>query len=161
MERSQLTYRPVVVHRSRFPRLERTGMGVLGSLACTSTHYDKDNSQDNHRCIENGLEEFQHSGAQVIEDIEEFKARLILRRGKFQTVIRLGVDSGSYDNATNYENRFKAPNISRYLLSAVQTLKQYRDAEDFEIQRLRRRMSLSMKARATPRSSLECGKPSG
>ena len=56
------------------------------------SHYDNDNSQYNQRCIENGREQFKHSDPQVIEDIEEFKARLILRRGKFPLVIRRKVD---------------------------------------------------------------------
>ena len=93
------------------------------------SHYDNDNSQYNQRCIENGREQFQHSDPQVIEDIEEFKARLILRRGKFPTVIRLEVDGVSYDDATKYENRENAPDISRYYLSAVQRLKHFREAK--------------------------------
>ena len=93
------------------------------------SHYDNDNSQYNQRCIETGLEKLQHSDPQVIEDIEEFKARLILRRGKFPTVIRLEVDGVSYDDATKFENRFNAPNINRYSLTAVQTLKHYREAK--------------------------------
>ena len=93
------------------------------------SHYDNDNSQYNQRCIENGLEKLQHSAPQVIEDIDEFKARLILRRGKFPTVIRLEVDGVSYDDATKFENRFNAPDISRYSLTAVQTLKHYREAK--------------------------------
>ncbi|MDA9740100.1 helicase RepA family protein [Synechococcus sp. AH-736-M20] len=92
-------------------------------------HYDNDNSQYNERCIENGREKFQHPDPQVIEDIEEFKARLILRRGKFPNVIRLEVDGVSYDDATKYENRFNAPDISRYYLSAVQRLKHFREAK--------------------------------
>ncbi|MDC3010025.1 AAA family ATPase [Synechococcus sp. AH-736-G20] len=93
------------------------------------SHYDNDNSQYNQRCIENGREKFQHSDPQVIEDIEEFKARLILGRGKFPNVIRLEVDGVSYDDATKYENRFNAPDISRYYLSAVQRLKHFREAK--------------------------------
>ena len=93
------------------------------------SHYDNDNSQYNQRCIENGREQFQHSDPQVIEDIEEFKARLILRRGKFPTVIRLEVDGVSYDDATKYENRFNAPKIKRYHLTQVQTLIHYRQAK--------------------------------
>ncbi len=93
------------------------------------SHYDNDNSQYNERCTENGREKFQHSDPQIIEDIEEFKARLILRRGKFPTVIRLEVDGVSYDDATKYENRFNAPDISRYSLSAVQRLKHFREAK--------------------------------
>lgn len=93
------------------------------------SHYDNDNSQYNQRCIENGREKFQHSDPQVIEDIEEFKARLILRRGKFPNVIRLEVDGVSYDDATKYENRFNAPDISRYYLLAVQRLKHFREAK--------------------------------
>lgn len=92
-------------------------------------HYDNDNSQYNERCIENGREKFQHSDPQVIEDIEEFKARLILRRGKFPTVIRLEVDGVSYEDATKYENRFNAPKIKRYHLTPVQTLIHYRQAK--------------------------------
>ena len=92
-------------------------------------HYDNDNSQYNQRCIENGREKFQHLHPQVIEDIEEFKARLILRRGKFPNVIRLEVDGVSYDDATKYENRFNAPDISRYYLLAVQRLKHFREAK--------------------------------
>ena len=94
------------------------------------SHYDNDNSQYNQRCIENGREKFQHSDPQVIEDTEEFKARLILRRGKFPNVIRLEVDGVSYDDATKYENRFNAPDISRYYLSAVQRLKHFREAKE-------------------------------
>ena len=93
------------------------------------SHYDNDNSQYNARCIEVGREQFQHLHPQVIEDIEEFKARLILRRGKFPNVIRLEVDGVSYDDATKYENRFNAPDISRYYLSAVQRLKHFREAK--------------------------------
>lgn len=93
------------------------------------SHYDNDNSQYNQRCIENGREQFQYSDPQVIGDIEEFKARLILRSGKFPNVIRLEVDGVSYDDATKYENRFNAPDISRYFLSAVQRLKHFREAK--------------------------------
>ena len=93
------------------------------------SHYDNDNSQYNERCIENARQEFQHSDPQVIEDIEEFKARLILRRGKFPTVIRLEIDGVSYDDATKYENRFNAPKIRRYHLTQVQTLIHYREAK--------------------------------
>ena len=93
------------------------------------SHYDNDNSQYNARCIEVGRERFQHSDPQVIEDIEEFKARLILRRGKFPLVIRRKVDGVSYEDATNYKKRFNAPEISRYYLSAVQRLKHFREAK--------------------------------
>ena len=93
------------------------------------SHYDYDNSQYNQRCIEVGREQFQHLDPQVIEDIEEFKARLILRRGKFPLVIRRKVDGVSYEDATNYKKRFNAPEISRYYLSAVQRLKHFREAK--------------------------------
>ena len=93
------------------------------------SHYDNDNSQYNQRCIENGREQFQHLDPQVIGDIEEFKAQLILRRGKFPVVIRQRVDGVSYEDATNYKKRFNAPEISRYYLSAVQRLKHFREAK--------------------------------
>ncbi|QNI82252.1 AAA domain protein [Synechococcus sp. RS9907] len=93
------------------------------------SHYDNDNSQYNQRCIENGREQFQHLDPQVIGDIEEFKAQLILRRGKFPVVIRQRVDGVSYEDATNYKKRFNAPDISRYYLSAVQRLKHFREAK--------------------------------
>ncbi len=93
------------------------------------SHFDNDNSQYNQRCIEIGREQFQHSDPQVIEDIEEFKARLILRRGKFPLVIRQKVNGVSYEDATKYENRSNAPDISRYFLSAVQKLKHFREAK--------------------------------
>ena len=91
------------------------------------SHFDNDNSQYNQRCIENGREQFQHTDPQVIEDIEEFKARCILQKGKFPTVIRLEVDGVSYDDATKFENRLKAPKIKRYHLTQVQTLKHFRE----------------------------------
>ena len=93
------------------------------------SHYDNDNSQYNQRCIEVGCEQFQHSDPHVIEDIEEFKARLILRRGKFPTVIRLEVDGVSYDEAIKFQNRFNAPKINRYHLTQDQTLIHYREAK--------------------------------
>ena len=62
-----------------------------------------------------------------------------MRRGNFPTVIRLEVDDVSHDEATKYEKRFSAPNISRYTLSPILTLKHYREAKGrlnpaFEVQ---------------------------
>ena len=93
------------------------------------SHFDNDNSLYNQRCIEIGREQFQHKDPQVIEDIEEFKARLILRRGKFPLVIRRKVNGVTYEDATKYENRCNAPDISRYFLSAVQRLMHFREGK--------------------------------
>ena len=109
--------------------MEATGLGDLGPLACTAIPLRQRHSQYNQRCIENGREQFQHLDPQVIGDIEEFKAQLILRRGKFPVVIRQRVDGVSYEDATNYKKRFNAPEISRYYLSAVQRLKHFREAK--------------------------------
>lgn len=105
---------------------EERSLELFNLWLSLQAHFDNDVSQYNERCIDIGRPELQNSGPQLIEDIDEFKARCILLRGQFPTLIKLEVDGVSYEDAINYKKDSKAPEISRYFLTATQTLKQFK-----------------------------------